>query len=112
MKKMMTVVFASALAANALALTTNVSTVAELEAALVYMNKGGTYAKAGNVVQLAAGSYDVTGLDVQYWHTTGGTLTNSNAHLGISRFTLKGATDIRGCPRLRDGLVDLGCYEC
>ena len=93
MKKMMTVVFACALAANALALTTNVSTVAELAGAVEYLNSDAG-SKSSNTIRLAAGSYDLTGLHLFYWRrTTPAGLYDGSSNISVSYFTLQGATD-------------------
>ena len=93
MKKMMTVVFASALAANALALTTNVSTVAELAGAVEYLNSDAG-SKSSNTIRLAAGSYDLTDLHLFYWRrTTPAGLYDGSSNISVSYFTLQGATD-------------------
>ena len=95
MKQMIGVVFAGAIALSAQGLTTNVSNVAELAGALEFMNSA-KYAYSDNEIVLAEGDYDVSALNLQYWHRTNKVLADSGGHLGMSYFTMRGAT---GNPR-------------
>ena len=99
-------VLACTLGANAFALTTNVSTVAELRAALAYMNEKGRYASASHTVRLAPGTYDLTGEKMSYWHKTDQMLKDGNSLLGLSYFVLRGATE-----NPRDTVPDY-CERC
>ena len=95
MKNGIGIAVVAALALSAQGFTTNVSNVAELAGALQLMNSA-TYAYADNEIILAKGDYDVSGLNLQYYHRTDKVLKDSGGHFGISYFTLRGET---GNPR-------------
>ncbi|MCQ2391197.1 MAG: hypothetical protein MJ240_07220 [Kiritimatiellae bacterium] len=92
---------------GASALTTNVSTVAELAGAIQFLN---ARYQAGDELVLAPGTYAVDELGLQYWHVTYKEWRDSNAHIGLSKFTLRGATgnpaDVVIC--LADASSDVG----
>lgn len=71
------------------AITTNVSTVAELAGAIPYLNE--RHQKADELV-LAPGTYVLDELNLQYWHTTNKGWADSLAHIGVTAFTMRGAT--------------------
>lgn len=73
--------------------TTNVSTVAELAGALLHMNENYRGASLVHTLILKKGSYDVRGLNLQYYHSTNKEMTDSGANLGMSQFTMRGETD-------------------
>ena len=74
---------------SAFALTTNVSAVAELAGAITALNEKNS---GLNELVLQPGRYAVDDLNLQYWHATYKCWTNSNAHIGLTKFTLRGAT--------------------
>ena len=78
---------------GARAITTNVSTVAELAGALEYLNEKHS---PSDTVILEPGHYALDDLHLQYWHKTYGRWEEGNSHLGLSYFTMRGKT---GNPR-------------
>lgn len=77
---------------GAQAITTNVSTVAELVGALRAWNNS-TYSKSSNTMILKAGSYDLTDYAEDFYFVGYKVMTNINNRIGISSFTLRGETD-------------------
>lgn len=84
--------------------TVVVATVDEFRAALEAMNESHS---ASDTIVLKRGTYAVDDLAVQYFHKTDGVLKDSNAHLGLSYFTVRGET---GDPR--DVVLCYGNADC
>ena len=78
---------------GAQAITTNVSTVAELAGALNYLNEKHS---PSDTVVLEPGHYALDDLHLQYWHKKYGRWEEGNSHLGLSYFSMRGKT---GNPR-------------
>ena len=74
---------------GAQAITTNVSTVAELAGALNYLNEKHS---ASDTVILEPGLYALDDLHLQFFHKTHGQWEDGNSHLGLSYFTMRGKT--------------------
>lgn len=78
---------------GAQAITTNVSTVAELAGALNYLNEEHS---ASDTVVLEPGLYALDDLHLQFFHKKDNVWKDGNSHLGLSYFTMRGKT---GNPR-------------